>query len=164
LGDGFRQTRAQFLAVSTSNAKDAQNGITELSTKLEDLQETLGDFVSEADLLRVTASIGTQMAEFVHEIQSEGEVHLTDHCATVESNAGTGILWSEADSNYTLKALFGDGHHGIGDKRFPVSHAHENGHAKRLRELMGLQQRPTGQGRRSDQRIAVTNFLHDLRR
>ena len=58
------------LALSTSNAKEAQNAITELSTKLEALQESCGDFVSEADLLRVTASVGTQMAEFVHEVQS----------------------------------------------------------------------------------------------
>jgi signal transduction histidine kinase len=70
ISEARRAARQARLAVSSTNPEDAETVIADLEAKLENLQENLGEFVAENDILRVTASVGTQMAEFVHEVQS----------------------------------------------------------------------------------------------
>jgi signal transduction histidine kinase len=58
------------VAVTTSDTETSQKGITELSEIIGTLRDDVGDIFTEADLLRITASVGTQMGEFVHEVQT----------------------------------------------------------------------------------------------
>jgi signal transduction histidine kinase len=57
-------------AVATSDTATAKRGITDLTSKMETLEGELGEIVTQSDLLRITASVGTQMGEFVHEVQT----------------------------------------------------------------------------------------------
>jgi signal transduction histidine kinase len=68
--DDARETVKRVrVAVASSDSDAVLDGIGQLSETLNALQDDLGDIVTQANLMRVTASIGTQMAEFVHEIQ-----------------------------------------------------------------------------------------------
>lgn len=56
--------------MSKGNVEAAQKATTEAFTELEEAREVAADAISEHALLRVLASVGTQMAAFVHEINA----------------------------------------------------------------------------------------------
>jgi signal transduction histidine kinase len=70
LAEATTATRSLRLAATTGDTDAIASGAEGLNSRLTTLKESLEEFVSETDILRVTASVGTQMGEFVHEVQS----------------------------------------------------------------------------------------------
>src|SRR5262249_14107160 len=56
----------------------------------------------------------------------------------VEPDAGTGVLWSEADRDHARHSVGCDFLHHIGDERFPVAHANVDGEMEFAGEKLSL--------------------------
>src|SRR5208283_1769985 len=92
-------------------------------------------------------------------IDLEKKISVAHNRAAVKSNAGARILWRETDGDDALVALAREGLHYIADEGLPVAHTDEDRHLQSLRQLIGLQKSPAGEGRETDQRIAMTDLF-----
>jgi signal transduction histidine kinase len=97
-------------AVAARDQERTETAVTELATSLERANELTAEAISERALLQVLASVGTQMAAFIHEV--EGLVGLAQ---TVERALGR-----LAHDHPGLARRLGEVHSAVSDIRYRV--------------------------------------------